>query len=123
MAALRAVLTLSPAVRIYLATGATDLRRSIDGLSALVRERFTLDPLSGHLFLFRNRRGDRLKILAWDRSGFWVLYKRLEQGTFAWPTERMTPAPSRCAAPDLALLLAGVDLAQTRRRRWYERVA
>jgi transposase len=74
------VLTLSPAVRIYLATGATNLRRSIDGLSALVRDRFTLDPQSGHLFLFRNRRGDRLKILAWDRSGFWILYKRLEQG-------------------------------------------
>ena len=58
------MLTLSPAVRIYLATGTTDLRRSIDGLAALVRERFPLDPLSGHLFLFRNRRGDRLKILA-----------------------------------------------------------
>ena len=71
------MLTISPAVRIYLATGATDLRRSIDGLAALVRERFTLDPLSGHLFLFRNRRGDRLKILAWDRSGFWVLYTRI----------------------------------------------
>jgi transposase len=54
------VLTLSPAVRIYLAVGATDLRRSIDGLAAVVRERLTLDPLSGHLFLFRNRRGDRL---------------------------------------------------------------
>ena len=81
------MLTLSPAVRIYIATGATDLRRSIDGLSALVRERLTLDPLSGHLFLFRNRRGDRLKVLAWDRSGFLVLYKRLERGTFAWPTE------------------------------------
>src|SRR2546425_4174227 len=63
------MLILSPAIRIYLATGTTDLRRSIDGLSALVRERFGLDPLSGHLFLFRNRRGDRLKILAWDRSG------------------------------------------------------
>jgi transposase len=68
------MLTLSPALRIYLATGATDLRRSIDGLAALVRERFTLDPLSGHLFLFRNRRGDRLKILAWDRWGFWILH-------------------------------------------------
>src|SRR5437763_14260690 len=79
------MLTLSPAVRIYIATGATDLRRSIDGLSALVRERLALDPLSGHLFLFRNRRGDRLKILAWDHGGFWVLYKRLERGTFAWP--------------------------------------
>jgi transposase len=116
------MLTLSPAVRIYLATGATDLRRSIDGLAALVRERFTLDPLSGHLFLFRNRRGDRLKILAWDRSGFWVLYKRLEQGTFAWPTEAGT-APVEMRSPDLALLLSGVDVAQTRRRRWYERVA
>jgi transposase len=116
------MLTLSPAVRIYLATGATDLRRSIDGLSALVRERFTLDPLSGHLFLFRNRRGDRLKILAWDRSGFWVLYKRLERGTFAWPAE---PAgdPVEMRSADLLLLLSGIELTQTRRRRWYERVA
>ncbi len=116
------MLTISPAVRIYLATGATDMRRSIDGLSALVRERFTLDPLSGHLFLFRNRRGDRLKILAWDRSGFWVLYKRLEQGTFAWPTD-VDPNPVEMRSADLLLLLAGTDLAQTRRRRWYERVA
>ena len=79
------MLTLSPVVQMDPATGATDLRRSIDGLAALVREGFTLDPLSGHLFLFRNRCGDRLKILAWDPSGFRVLYTRLEQGTFAWP--------------------------------------
>ena len=116
------MLTLSPAVRIYLATGTTDLRRSIDGLSALVRERFGVDPLSGHLFLFRNRRGDRLKILAWDRSGFWVLYKRLEQGTFAWPPET-DEGPVEMRSADLLLLLAGTDLAHTRRRRWYERVA
>ncbi len=115
------MLTLSPAVRIYLATGATDLRRSIDGLSALVHERFTLDPLSGHLFLFRNQRDDRLKILAWDRSGFWILYKRLEQGTFAWPADA-PPDPVEMRSTDLALLLSGVDVAQTRRRRWYERV-
>jgi transposase len=116
------VLTLSPAVRIYVATGATDLRRSIDGLAAVVRERLALDPLSGHLFLFRNRRGDRLKILAWDRSGFWVLYKRLERGTCAWPPAE-TDGPVEMGSADLALLLAGVDLAQTRRRRWYARVA
>lgn len=116
------MLTLSPAVRIYLATGATDLRRSIDGLAALVRERFTLDPLSGHLFLFRNRRGDRIKILAWDRGGFWVLYKRLERGTFAWPVDDDVPRVELRSA-DLLLLLSGVDLAHTRRRRWYERVA
>jgi transposase len=115
------MLTLSPAVRIYVATGATDLRRSIDGLSALVRERFDRDPLSGHLFLFRNRRGDRLKILLWDQSGFWVLYKRLAQGTFAWPVDA-DDAPVEMRHRDLVLLLSGVDVAGTRRRRWYERL-
>ena len=116
------MLTLPPSVRIYLAAGATDLRRSIDGLSALVRDRLGLDPLTGHLFLFRNRRGDRLKILVWDRSGFWVLYKRLERGTFTWPAgEAATPFEMRAA--DLMLLLSGVDVSATRRRRWYERAA
>jgi len=117
------VLTISPAVRIYVATGATDLRRSIDGLAAVVRERFDLNPLSGHLFLFRNRRGDRVKILAWDQSGFWVLYKRLERGTFAWPAADDADLPVVMRSGDLLLLLAGVDLARTRRRRWYERIA
>lgn len=116
------MLTISPAVRIYLATGATDLRRSIDGLSALVRERFTLDPVSGHLFLFRNRRGDRIKILTWDAGGFWVLYKRLERGTFAWPAAP-AGAPVEMRSTDLLLLLSGVDVVHTRRRRWYERGA
>jgi len=105
------VVTLSPAVRIYLATGATDLRRSSDGLAALVRERFD-----------RDRRGDRLKILAWDHGGFWVLYKRLERGTFAWPAEDEGD-PVTMRGGDLGLLLAGIDLAYTRRRRWYERAA
>jgi transposase len=113
------MLTLSPAVRVYVATGATDLRRSIDGLSVVVREQFGIDPLSGHLFLFRNRRGDRLKILAWDRGGFWILYKRLEQGTFAWPDETST-SPVEMRSGDLLLLLSGMDVAATRRRRWYE---
>jgi transposase len=77
--------------------------------------------LSGHWFLFRNRRGDRVKLLAWDQSGFWVCYKRLEQGTFAWPGEDAgTPVVLRSS--DLFVLLAGLDLTQTRRRRWYERV-
>jgi transposase len=114
------VLTISPAVRIYVATGATDLRRSIDGLSARVRDQLRLDPLSGHLFLFRNRRGDRLKILLWDQSGFWVLYKRLERGTFAWPADDHEESVEM-RQRDLLLLLSGVDLASTRRRRWFER--
>src|SRR5437660_12420016 len=113
---------LPPTVRVYVATGTTDLRRSIDSLSMLVRERLALDPLSGHLFLFRNRRGDRVKILAWDRSGFWMLYKRLERGTFAWPANDAAGSVEM-RSTDLALLLAGIDIAQTRRRRWYERVA
>ena len=116
------MLTLPPSVRVFLAVGPTDMRRSIDGLAALVRERLQLEPLSGHLFLFRNRRGDRLKILVWDRSGFWVMYKRLEQGTFAWPgLEQSEPVEMRGA--DLMLLLCGVDRAASRRRRWYERAA
>jgi transposase len=116
------MLTVSPAVRIYVATGATDLRRSIDGLSTVVRDQLQLDPLSGHLFLFRNRRGDRLKILLWDQSGFWVLYKRLERGTFAWPRDE-TDARVEMRHRDLLLLLSGVDLATTRRRCWYDRIA
>jgi transposase len=114
------MLSVSPAVRIYLAAGASDLRRSIDGLAQVVRERFALDPLSGHLFVFRNRRGDRVKILVWDQSGFWVLYKRLEHGTFAWPADEDAGVVS-IASRDLLVLLAGVDLTHTRRRRWYDR--
>lgn len=116
------MLTVPPSVRIYLAAGATDLRRSVDGLSALVRERMRLEPMSGHLFLFRNRRGDRLKILVWDRSGYWVLYKRLERGTFAW-SEGASEVPLEMKSTELALLLSGVEVSQTRRRRWYEKVA
>lgn len=98
------------------------MRRSVDGLRGLVLQHGLGDPYSGHLFVFRNRRGDRLKILVWDRTGFWVLYKRLERGTFAWP-ETTETAPLAVHAADLALLLSGVDLARTARRRWYERAA
>lgn len=105
---------LSPAVRIFLAVGPTDLRRSFDGLSMIVREEFHEDPLSGHLFVFRNRRGDRVKILYWDRTGFWLFHKRLEKGVFRFPS-----VPGRSVeveAPDLALLLEGIDLEGARRR-------
>jgi transposase len=115
------MLALPPSVRIFVAPGVTDMRHSMDGLSALVREQLKLDPLSGHLFLFRNRRGDRLKILIWDRSGYLVLYKRLEQGTFSWPSETEA-GPLEMRSSELVLLLSGVDISSTRRRRWYERV-
>lgn len=106
-------------VKVFLAVGATDMRKSFDTLAGLVRNQIQEDPLSGHLFVFCNRRRDRLKILLWESSGFWLYAKRLERGTFAWPTSggakmRYTPA-------QLVLLLGGLDVAQTRRRRWYQR--
>lgn len=73
--------------RVYLACGSTDLRKSIDGLAALVSQAFALDPFSPCLFVFCNRRRDKLKILQWDHNGFWLHYRRLERGRFQWPQE------------------------------------
>jgi transposase len=115
------VLTLPPSVRVFVAVGATDMRLGMDGLSALARSRLGLDPLSGHLILFRNRRGDRLKILVWDRSGFWVLYKRLEKGTFSWP--RSVEGRLELRTSDLLLLLSGGDITRPRRTNWYDRLS
>lgn len=76
---------MGPATRVYLAAGATDMRKGFDGLHALVRQQMAADPLSGHLFLFCNRPCTRLKVLFWDGSGLWVCAKRLEKGRFSWP--------------------------------------
>ncbi|MCL6481794.1 MAG: IS66 family insertion sequence element accessory protein TnpB [Firmicutes bacterium] len=73
--------------RVYLACGATDMRKSVDGLAALVQEQFQLDPFSPCLFVFCNRQRDKLKILQWDHNGFWVHYRRLERGRFQWPSD------------------------------------
>jgi transposase len=114
------MLTLPPSVRIYVALGATDLRLGMDGLAGRVREVLGLAPLSGHVFVFRNRRGDRLKMLVWDRSGFWVLYKRLERGTFPWPAEAGEKLELRSS--ELMLLLSGAEITSARRRRWYDAI-
>ena len=108
------MLSLPPAVRVFLSAGAVDGRLGIDGLAALVRDAFDLDPLSGHLFVFRNRRGDRARILNWDRSGFWLLQKRLERGVFRFPSGE--GARVEVEAAELALLLEGIDLVGARRR-------
>jgi len=76
------MLSLPAAVRIYLATDPCDMRKGFDSLAATVRESFGDDPLSGHLFVFRSRRADRMKILWWDRDGYAIWMKRLERGTF-----------------------------------------
>ncbi len=116
------MLTLPASVRIFLCTRSIDCRKSFDGLCALVREHLQLDPLSGHLFVFRNRTGQRLKILYWDRDGLAVWYKRLEQGTFKLPTLDTTTANGgEITVADLAMLLEGVDVDSATRHRRYRR--
>ena len=113
---------------MFLCTRPTDLRKGFDGLSGLVQECFSHDVLSGHLFLFLNRRRDRIKILYFDRDGLVIWYKRLEVGSFQNP--KLTPGTAQlvCSAgielsvTDLALILNGIDLATGRRRKRYSRV-
>jgi transposase len=114
------VLTLPPAVRVYVAIEPVDIRKAFDGLSAAVREVLRENPLSGHLFVFRNRRGDRLKILFWDRSGYCLFYKRLERGTFHLPVDVDAGATHlEMESAELSLMLEGIDLRGARRRpRW-----
>ena len=106
-----------PGTQIFLVAGVTDMRKSFRGLPAIVQSTLGKDPLCG-VYLFCNRRKNRLKILFFDSGGYWVCAKRLERGTFAWPevggtSLEMTPK-------ELALLLGGIDLVQTRRRPWYQ---
>lgn len=112
---------LSPAVRVYLATAPADMRKSFDGLAALAKGALQLDPFSGHLFVFANRRRDRIKVLYWDRDGFAVWAKRLERGTYRIPAA--SAGRVEMAAADLAALLAGIDLDSARRRPRYARPA
>lgn len=113
-----------PATRVYLAPGATDLRKGFEGLGDLVRHQLKEDPLSGHLFAFSNRTHTRVKLLYWDGSGTWILAKRLEKGRFHWPREDEEPGPAalRILAEELTLLLSGIDLEKTRSRAWWRKV-
>ena len=118
---------LPAAVRVFLCTRPTDMRNSFDGLYGLVREFLGQDPLSGHLFLFVNRRRDRVKILFWDRDGLVIWYKRLEAGTFQGldPSSRAAQvsgaAGLELSVAELALIINGIDLATARRRKRYSR--
>ena len=109
--------------RVYLACGATDMRKSINGLSAIVEGSFKLNPFDGALFVFCNRKRDRVKILEWDGDGFWLYFKRLEKGHFRWPTvgnERTMVLTGE----ELSFLLGGtrVEL-KLRRNEVFERKA
>jgi transposase len=110
-----------PAVQIWLATAPTDLRQSFDTLAELVRQQRLGDPLSGHVFVFRNKRSDRVKLLHWDDDGYVIVYKRLEAGTFHFPAPVAGQAGVTLRAAELAMLLDGVDWQHARRSKRYRR--
>jgi transposase len=105
--------------RIFLASGATDMRKSFNGLSGLVRSRLSGDPLSGDLFVFCNGSKNRLKILFYDSTGLWVLAKRLERGTFDWPAELAGRERIELRYEKLLLILGGLESGElAERKRW-----
>ncbi len=119
--------------RVFLFTSPTDMRKSFDGLAGLVRLHLGRDPLSGDLFVFRSKRGDRVKLLFFEPDGFCLFYKRLEEGTFHFPSDPAAPGLRgaqkiaehglQIHIDDLALLLDGIDLASIKRRKRYQRGA
>ena len=124
------MLTISRTTRVFLAIEPTDMRKGFDGLFALVENVIQEDPFSGHLFVFRNRRRDRLKLLWWDRDGLAIFYKRLERGGFQFPTDasvrkrnQKNGDTQRCEirSDELAMLLEGIDLSSVKRRKRFER--
>ena len=116
------MLSLPASVRIFLCLEIADMRRGFDGLAAMVTELLKDDPLSGHMFVFRNRRRDRVKILYWDRDGYALWYKRLEKGTFKFPAVTSNRSQRvEVKASDLMMLLDGVDLRSVRRDTRYAR--
>jgi len=115
------MLTFSANVRIYVAVDPVDMRKSHHGLAAVMEQRLEVDPLSGHLVVFTNKRRDLVKILFWDRTGHAILFKRLEQGTFQLPV--VSPGVTRAEIDpvELSMILEGVDLRSVVRRRRYRR--
>lgn len=113
------MLSLPPSVRVFLAVEPVDMRKSFDALSLVVEHVLEQDPLSGHLFVFVGKRGNVVRILFWDRSGYALFSKRLERGRFKLPDRHADGRTLNIEAADLVLLLEGIDLAGAQRRpRW-----
>ena len=112
---------LPASVRVYLCLTACDMRKSFDSLHALVREHLELDAFAGHLFVFASRRRDRVKILYWDRDGFAIWSKRLEQGTYAVPLGDSARNRREISTQELGAILSGIELDQAARRKRYHR--
>lgn len=111
------MLPLPSPVKIFLCVPPVDLRRSFDGLAAIVREGLREDPLSGHWFVFRNRRSDRFKLLVWDQDGLMLVYKRLERGTLKFPAAAPDAVSVQVTAQELSLLLWGIDPSNVTRQK------
>ena len=111
-----------PATRIYLATGATDMRKSFEGLYGLVRDRLLCEPRSGHVFLFCNGQRNRLKLIFFDGSGLGVCAKRLERGRFHWPGAGDAQGKVVLTHEELYMLIGGIDLGKTKVRNWYREI-
>lgn len=107
--------------RFYLYTAATDMRKGFDGLAGLVRRELQADPLSGDVFVFINRARDRIKLLVWDRTGFWVLYKRLEGGGFHLPRAAQDAFSVALLYEEVVMLLEGIDPERLRRRKRFQK--
>lgn len=107
--------------RVWLAAGATDMRRGFDGLAALVQERLGADPFGGHVFIFRGQRGDLVKLLWWDGDGLCLLAKRLERGRFVWP--QASDGSVHLSAAQLSMLLEGIDWRRPKRTWQPEKAA
>ena len=115
------MLNLSELVQIYVCAQPTDMRKGFDSLAAVVRDWLGGDPLSGHLFVFRSRRGDRVKLLFWDKDGLAIFYKRLERGTFRFPAAGDPETRSiEVSAQELSLVLWGIDPASVKRQTRYQ---
>ncbi len=114
---------LPASVRVYLCLSPCDMRRSFDGLHALVRDHLQLDAFAGHLYLFANKRRDRVKILYWDRDGFAIWSKRLEEGSDVIPAGNGPEPRCEITAQELGALLSGIDLQSAKRRKRYQRAS
>lgn len=113
------MLNFPPSVRMFLCLEPADMRRGFDGLARMAEEVCQGDPFSGHLFVFCNRRRDRVKVLYWDRDGYALWYKRLEEGVFRFPLSEGSSC--EMTAEELWALLSGIDLASAKRSRRYQR--
>lgn len=111
------MLRMTPSCDVYLAPGATDLRNNIDGLALMVKNQFRLDPFSKSLFVFCNRKRDKLKILFWDKNGFWLYYRRLEEGNFNWPQPEPGKRMIAVTEQQLSWILDGLTMCEKKAHR------